>query len=723
MNTSITVKILIALFLGAFIWFVVVSIQTPRSTPAVQETVELREELLNRAEGVTVEMGDVRIQADVQETYRNMEVHYQGFTMTREDGTRKMTITGKTAQMKSDGSELSFVEMDGNIHVNTSDGLILDSDTLNYEEIQKRIFSNTPVKFTLNNLSGKSEVFIYYTDKSLLHMHGMVDCILLLDEEEGAAEGPRKRVRIRCHSLDYDQIAHTLTLSGDVKVAQAGSYLMGSRMLADLTEDNKQFTKMQIFDSETVEIPVETEEEVAEPAPAGEGETEPRSGISYHAGGIKNLKAKELTIDFKVGPGNPMEKVTANENARLHLAPTSRQISLGKTEEKKISGDTITAFMGEDGKGIKTINVLSREDKAILDIRESKVIRTRKKDGNAREKNLKKPRIITAKEFNAKVEEETGEITEVIMTGGTTLSQGDLEITGRSGRYLANEEQLTIEGSPILKDNIKRVTGRRMVVSLDIGDLQAEGKVESLFYSDKKKKDDTPGIFSIAGGNSQDQETTINADSLNFDYKKNVLRYSGGVNVFQGDTHIRSENLDIYQDSSKLVALGGVNAELVLGAKAKKETKKPEKKAATEAKPEEEQPEEDSGKAVSLSGGKLEINKSNQEMFISQSAKSVFEGMVISGDRIIYNLDKDDSLLNFVALKTVRIDIDAKQITGDKAEFDVKEKILTVTGKEVKYSEEGKLEGNYSKLVYNMDNGSMEFFARDDQLVKTKISN
>jgi lipopolysaccharide export system protein LptA len=155
---------------------------------------------------------------------------------------------------------------------------------------------------------------------------------------------------------------------------------------------------------------------------------------------------------------------------------------------------------------------------------------------------------------------------------------------------------------------------------------------------------------------------------------------------------------------------------------AQPEEKKPEKQEkAGEAKKEEEPVEKQD--TVNLSGNYLEINKPRQEMFIRTNAKSVFEGMIISGDRIIYHLAKDDSLLNFEAIKNVRIDIDLKQINGDKAEFDVKKKILTVTGKEVKYTEEGKLEGNYSKLVYNMENGTMEFFARDDQLVKTKISN
>ena len=746
MKTSIVVKLLIAVALGVFIWFVVVSIQTPRKKPVVQETVELREELLNRAEGVTVEIGDVRIEAEVQETYRNMEVHYQGFTMTRETEARKMVITGKTAQMKSEGSDVSFVEMEGNIHVETDDGLTLDSETLNYEEVQKRIFSNTPVNFTLNNLKGKSKVFIHYTEQRLLHLQGRVDCTLLLDEEEGQGKGPRKRVRIRCHSLDFDQANHLLTLEGNVKVAQAGSYLMGSRLEADLTEDNKQFLQMRIFDSETKEIPDESNlAETAEAVEAEAGEnaeetTDPKSGISYHAGGIKNLKAKELTLDFKVGPGNPMEKVTATEKARLHIAPTSRQIELGKTDEKKISGDVITAHMGDNGKGIKTINVLSRneEKKAVLDIRPSKTIRPRKKikgqkrKKSEREQNLKKPRIITAKEFNAKVDEETGEISEVVMTGGTKMEQGDLEITGRSGRYIAAEEKLNIEGSPVLVDKVKRVTGKRMVVSLDIGDLTAEGKVRSIFSPTKKKKGDNPGIFAIAGGNGHDQETIISSDTLQFDYKKNILRYDKSVRVTQGDTHIKCESLTIMQDSSRLIALGKVNAELIMATEQKKaekvkeaEKSQPDNNAEAEKAEAEKDKKltEEKAETVNLSGDYLEINKPRQEMFIRNNAKSVFEGMIISGDRIIYHLAKDDSLLNFEAIKNVRIDIDLKQINGDKAEFDVKKKILVVTGKEVKYTEEGKLEGNYSKLVYNMNNGTMEFFARDDQLVKTKISN
>lgn len=167
-------------------------------------------------------------------------------------------------------------------------------------------------------------------------------------------------------------------------------------------------------------------------------------------------------------------------------------------------------------------------------------------------------------------------------------------------------------------------------------------------------------------------------------------------------------------------AYGGVEANVLLG----KEEEKGKKAKADKSDPADEvEAEEESGQAISLSGQVLVINKNNQLMRITSKAKSSFEGMLISGDQITYHLDENDALLDFVASKNVRIDLDGKQINGDKADFDVKEKVLTVTGKIVKYLEEGKLEGEYSRLVYDTNNGSMAFYARDDQLVKTIISN
>jgi len=117
MKLSTIIKLLLVLALGAFVWFLVVSIQFPsrESDVAAQEDAQqlLRKELASRSENVHWVFGNIIIDAAVQETYKNGEIHFRDFSMTQENDERTLTVTGKLAQTMLSGSEVDFMEIEG----------------------------------------------------------------------------------------------------------------------------------------------------------------------------------------------------------------------------------------------------------------------------------------------------------------------------------------------------------------------------------------------------------------------------------------------------------------------------------------------------------------------------------------------------------------------------------------------------------------------------------
>lgn len=731
MKTSTTIKVLLAIFLGAFFWFVVVSIQTPKKSPSAPATQELRDELIGRSENVVVSAGSLNIKAAIQEVYRSGEIHYQDVTFTNEKDGRKITISGASAQTQMNGAEIAFVVIERDVKVESSDGLTLFTDTLNYEGSRKRIFSNNPANFTINNLSGKCQSFIFFTESRLLELIGNVDCIIRIEkkrETENNDAAKTEPVRFYCDHLLYDQEKHTVTMIGAARIAQAGSYVRANRIDSTLTEDNKQFVTVDVNmavgheesgdETETLKVADEQQEEEHENA-----------NLSYHASGIKDLRAEKLTLKFSTGEENLLSSVKAEGKARLDISPTSAQLADGKMEVKKINADSITADIGDDGKGIKKLFVSNRTGKAKIELKQFD--RKRPKESDEKSPRNTKPKVMTSNEFIINVNQETNEFTEMFMNGGTEISQGDLTLTCDNGHYDVPKDTVLLNGNPVYLDHAKRVKGRTMTVTPGIGDLSAEGDVESIFYPQKSDNSDDPGIFAIG---SELTETFVSAGSLQFDYKRNVLRFADGVRVNQGQTSITCQRLEIYQKDLRLIALGKTFADLKFsnsddsaGAEATSSDPKAtttddrtSNKGRRRSGDNNEVVSNDSSR-ISLSAERLEINKSKREVRITKNAQANQADLTISADEIRYELDEEDSLISSVASRDVRVDVKSVEIFGDKANYRIKDNLLLVEGKNVKYSEEGKIQAEYSKLEMNIDDGTLKFFARAGQLVKTAI--
>jgi lipopolysaccharide export system protein LptA len=225
---------------------------------------------------------------------------------------------------------------------------------------------------------------------------------------------------------------------------------------------------------------------------------------------------------------------------------------------------------------------------------------------------------------------------------------------------------------------------------------------------------------------------------LRFDYRRNILRYAGGVRVSQGSSTINSLNLDIFQKDFRLIAYGKVSAGLKFDQEEQPDVTEAEQEQAENESTDTGQTasgkkrrkkgksgkdEEGDSSIISLGGERLEINKQNREIRVVKNAQALQSGMTISADEIEYELSEDDSLLKSVARRNTRVDIEGITIFGDNAQFFIQEKLLLVEGKNVKYLDAGKMESNYSKLVYDMETGTMRFDARADQLVRTRIMN
>lgn len=711
MNLSVIAKILIAIFLGAFLWLVISSIQPPQPATAPEEVQnQLREDLLTIAEDVTINVGDVSIEAELQETYRNGEVHYQQFKMTQTRDERTTVITGRTAQTKTEGTEVDYFIFEKDVVVDTDDGLHLETERLNYESARERIFSQEPAVFQLNDIAGSSNQFVYETADRRLELRGNVDARYTMkpDATEDGKQPAQRIIDIRGQRLFYDQQEHSLEIINNARIAEKGSYIVGDSINADLTEDNRQFRTMTVEKAETRAVPDNQNSEDQEEAEEETEETDEveRSGIanlSNHTNGIKKMEANELVVDFNTGDRNDIHSITANGAATMDITPRGRDLLLPGAEYKQISGDQINARIDPETGGIKTLSTVSKSGYA-------KVIQ-RLLNIPPGEADLRsnQPRTTRAKEITMIINPETNVLTGMTMKNEMEMKQGDLIATANSANYQAATETMVMSGKPSFRDPVKLVTGDSITISLLIDDLAASGSVACEFFkTEENPTEDSRSVFAIGGG--EGGKTIINAGSLRLDYSNNILRYGEGVSLEQGSTLIRCQELDIFQIEEKLFARGKVNA--TLGYTTAGPNREQEEGA--------EQTEESKG--VTLRGDRMEINKTARFIRISINAMALQKNMTIHADEIGYELDEEDRIIKSVARRNVSIDLNGPLITGDIATIDPQTEMLIVEGRQVTFKNQGGLSGQqYRKIEFDLKTGAITFYGEGNSPIGTRI--
>lgn len=737
--------------LGAFVWFLILSIQFPEEDTEAAAPEEmpqrLRKELASRSENVRMTIGDITINAAVQENYKNGEIHFREFTMVQERSGRTVTISGYLSQTVQVGSEVDFMEILGkeggeeDVRVVSSDGLDLKTATLNYVNSRNRIFTQTPADFTLKNLQGRAGSFDYYTDKKLLLLEGEVSVTHSPGDEEpqqgstpaedlgaGISENEEAAyeetsTHIVCNRLRFDQEDNSLALYGGVEVSQPGSFLRSERIEARLSEDNRQFERLVAHGARARAR--DEEEDNGDEEDDSEGGSQ--ASVEHGASGIKKLKAERLTLGFSTGEKNLLTRAVAEGDAELDLQQAAEKGESAEGERKSLKADRIEATIGPEGKGIRRLHATSEEGLAEIVVRPPKRDKPSRRDG----KKADETKRMTAPEITADVDPESGDFTFVTMSGGLELHQGDTVVTGSNARLDAAKDDLFVKGNPVLKDPGKRVESGEMNVKLDIGSLKARESVVSTFYPPETEEQEE-NIFAI--GDSLD-ETTISAGDLDLDYKNNVLRYGGGVRALQGESKIDCQNLHIFQEEIRLVAIENVKATLVLpkeeavDGKSGEEVKADkDEKEVKDRKKSESRKKRRSGKKteremaqLTLAADRLDLDKKSGVLSLVKNVNAKDEGMEMSCQHLRYYFGEEGGLKRAFAQGGVKIKIGPKTITGEKADYYIAEQVLHVTGKNVSLEEKGQMEANHNKLTLDMANDTLKFDASADKLLRTRV--
>ncbi|MGH9715495.1 MAG: LptA/OstA family protein [Candidatus Acidiferrales bacterium] len=135
-------------------------------------------------------------------------------------------------------------------------------------------------------------------------------------------------------------------------------------------------------------------------------------------------------------------------------------------------------------------------------------------------------------------------------SGGVHMREGDRKATARSARIDRATEAINLEGSPMVMDGASRTSARQMAFNQKSGALDATGEVVSTYVPSGAQD-----AVSLGAGAAH-----ISADSLTGSAKSGHVTYAGHVRLWQGESVLQADRIDLWQDGKKMQASGNVVA-------------------------------------------------------------------------------------------------------------------------------------------------------------------
>ncbi|HEX4002053.1 MAG TPA: LptA/OstA family protein [Candidatus Acidoferrales bacterium] len=139
-------------------------------------------------------------------------------------------------------------------------------------------------------------------------------------------------------------------------------------------------------------------------------------------------------------------------------------------------------------------------------------------------------------------------------TGNVHFQQADRSATAAHARIVRSTDTITLEGSPVISDAVSRTTASSASINQKTGDLRLSGGVVSTYLpaTDSHGQSDAVGFGAGAAH--------ISADTLIGSVSSGHVVYSGNARLWQGESVLDADQIELWRDDKKLQATGHVVA-------------------------------------------------------------------------------------------------------------------------------------------------------------------
>jgi lipopolysaccharide export system protein LptA len=252
--------------------------------------------------------------------------------------------------------------------------------------------------------------------------------------------------------------------------------------------------------------------------------------------GTDSRVLKTAALRLKFGAGTAGSRATAIEQQRMESAET-----LAPATIESRSGDTTTTLAAK--KFVAQMADGRRLEKLFGHLG----VEVHSRTGTAA------PQVISASEM-AVTFGANGDWDVLDETGGVHFQQADRSASADHARMVQSTNTITLEGSPVIYDAVSRTTASNATVNQKSGDLRLSGGVVSTYLpaSGSAKQSDAVGFGAGAAH--------ISADMLSGSTTSGHVIYAGHARLWQGESVLDADRIELWRDDKKLQAAGHVVA-------------------------------------------------------------------------------------------------------------------------------------------------------------------
>ena len=159
------------------------------------------------------------------------------------------------------------------------------------------------------------------------------------------------------------------------------------------------------------------------------------------------------------------------------------------------------------------------------------------------------PQVIKAAELAAKFSPD-GEWQTLDETGDVHFQQADRQASADRANVVRSTELILLDGSPVLTDSMSRTTAKNVAINQKSGDIRATGGVLSTYFPSAQNS-----AMSLGSGPGH-----ISAETLTGSTTSGHVTYLGHARLWQGDSVLEANQIEIWRDEKKLQATNNVVA-------------------------------------------------------------------------------------------------------------------------------------------------------------------
>jgi LPS export ABC transporter protein LptC len=557
-------RLILAVFAVGFA--IALALAFKRRTPPPPPPVSVRTDpaaLVESSSGRVIRVNrtreDVTVEYQRQLTYKDGSTKLQGVTVTTNErgGSRTFTMTGKEGSVAQNDSTIT---LNGDVRWHASDGLTAQTEQATYAQGDGMLRAPGPAQFARNRLSGSGVGMTYDKGRDVLVIQDQAKVRLMSDVDGGITDvtAGTATVARQDKSIRFDRT---------MKAVRSSQVIEAEESVVHLTDDEERVERVELRGRAQI------------------------TGSKAAPGELQSLTGYEMDLRY-AADGETLDHVVINGDAVLTIAGPSptlgRQIGANRLEVS-FGPDGVTpialtgreavqlSFPPEQNVGARTIKA------ATLDSRGApgKGLTSARFTGDVdyRERSETVNRVAKSGELTLALKPGMSSIDDATFTKNARFAEDDLFAVAANARYVLDRGALELSGSepgvlrPSLRNDRIQVDAARIDVALAGPRLKAHGDVRSVLQPSKKgaAPKNNKAETKVPSMLKDDQVVYVVGDELDYDSMESKAAYAGHSKLWQADTSIQAEKLEVDNSRGDLAASGSVATSTMLALRSAKD--------------------------------------------------------------------------------------------------------------------------------------------------------